>query len=104
MSDVITTIVSGPNYKSPKASISVYVLAAGSQDGICVNEHQNTRPDSSLEKLWHELEKRLENCGYPENEILVIIIRTGSQMENVHGERANFTRLVLGRIEADFRK
>ena len=32
-------IMSGPNL--PKASISVYVLAADSQDGICVGEHQN---------------------------------------------------------------
>ena len=44
-------IISGPNEISPKASISVYVLAAGCQDGICVNEIQNTRPESSLEKL-----------------------------------------------------
>ena len=43
--------ISGPNENSPEASISVYVLAAGSQDGVCVNEHQNTRPERSLEKL-----------------------------------------------------
>ena len=34
-------IISGPNENSPKASTSVHVLAAGSQDGICGNEHQN---------------------------------------------------------------
>ena len=34
-------LVSGPNENSQKASISVSVLAADSQDGICVNEHQN---------------------------------------------------------------
>ena len=40
-----------------KASASVYVFAACSQDGMCVNENQNTGPESSLEKLLHELEK-----------------------------------------------
>ena len=49
--------ISGPNENSQKAGVSVYVFAAGSQDGICVNENQNTRPESSLEKLLHELEK-----------------------------------------------
>ena len=34
-------IISGPNENSQKASISVNVLAADSQDRICVNEHQN---------------------------------------------------------------
>ena len=33
--------ISAPNENSQKASISVNVLAAGSQDRICVNEHQN---------------------------------------------------------------
>ena len=41
--------ISGPNENSQKASISVYVLAACNQDGFCVNEHQNTRPERSLE-------------------------------------------------------
>ena len=50
-------ITSGPNENSQKASISVYVLAACSQDRICVNEHQNTGPESNLEKLLHELAK-----------------------------------------------
>ena len=34
-------IISAPNENSQKASKSVNVLAAGSQDEICVNEHQN---------------------------------------------------------------
>jgi len=34
-------IISAPNENSQKASKSVNVLAAGSQDRICVNEHQN---------------------------------------------------------------
>ena len=34
-------VISAPNENSQKASISVNVLAAGSQDRICVNEHQN---------------------------------------------------------------
>ena len=38
---VIIIIISAPNENSQKASISVIVLAAGSQDRICVNEHQN---------------------------------------------------------------
>ena len=33
--------ISAPNENSQKASKSVNVLAAGSQDEICVNEHQN---------------------------------------------------------------
>ena len=33
--------ISGPNENSQKASISVNVLAAGSQDWICENEQQN---------------------------------------------------------------
>ena len=35
------SIISAPNENSQKASKSVNVLAAGSQDEICVNEHQN---------------------------------------------------------------
>ena len=38
---VIIIIISAPNENSQKASKSVNVLAAGSQDRICVNEHQN---------------------------------------------------------------
>ena len=38
---VIIIIISAPNENSQKASKSVNVLAAGSQDEICVNEHQN---------------------------------------------------------------
>ena len=37
----IIIIISAPNENSQKASKSVNVLAAGSQDRICVNEHQN---------------------------------------------------------------
>ena len=37
----VIIIISAPNENSQKASISVNVLAAGSQDRICVNEHQN---------------------------------------------------------------
>ena len=50
-------IISVPNENSQKASISVYVLAACSQDGLCMNGHQNTRPERNLEKLLHELKK-----------------------------------------------
>ena len=53
----VSLIISGPNENSQKASISVDVLAACSQDRICVNEHQNTRPERNLEKLEHEPEK-----------------------------------------------
>ena len=37
----IETVISAPNENSQKASKSVNVLAAGSQDRICVNEHKN---------------------------------------------------------------
>ena len=37
----VIIIISAPNENSQKASKSVNVLAAGSQDRICVNEHQN---------------------------------------------------------------
>ena len=63
--------ISGPNENSQKAGVSVYVFAACSQDGMCVNENQNTGPVSSLEKLLHELDK----CDWKTTEAQKMISR-----------------------------
>ena len=60
---VSVIIISGPNENSPKASISVYVLAANSQDGVFV---RTTRPrpennknalvlDDEMNDLWNRI-------------------------------------------------
>ena len=60
--------ISGPNENSQKASISVNVLAANSQDEVY---ERTTRPRPESDKQTRILDDEM-----------MIMIRTGSQMEN----------------------
>ena len=97
-----SVIISGPNENSPKASISVYVLAANSQDE---DYEGTTRPRPESDKQTRKLDDEMNDIETEEksNNNDPDWVSNGKQAA-VHGERANLTRLVLVCIEAKFCK